>query len=166
MHLRPATPADAGQIAAIYYHTIHTVNAADYTPAQRAAWAPEATLDPAGWQRKQQDRWTLVAEEEGQVLGFGELLERGQIDCFYVHHLHQRRGIGRRLLTELEAEAARRGLTRLDLESSITAKPFFTACGWRVVAEQQVERRGEWLTNYRMEKELGQLHSEVSVGDV
>ncbi|MFM8219161.1 MAG: N-acetyltransferase family protein, partial [Planctomycetaceae bacterium] len=65
MHLRPAIPADAEQIAAIYYHTIHTVNAAHYTAPQREAWAPAATLDPTGWRLKQRDRYTLVAEREG-----------------------------------------------------------------------------------------------------
>ncbi|MFM8584368.1 MAG: GNAT family N-acetyltransferase, partial [Planctomycetaceae bacterium] len=53
-----------------------------------------------------------------------------------------------------EAEAARLGLQRLDLEASLTAQPFFEACGWRQLARQQVERRGQLLTNFRMEKEL------------
>ncbi|MFM8581608.1 MAG: GNAT family N-acetyltransferase [Planctomycetaceae bacterium] len=154
MHLRPAIPADAEQIAAIYYHTIHTVNAAHYTAPQCEAWAPAATLDPTGWRLKQRDRYTLVAEREGQLLGFGELLPSGHVDCFYVHHAHQRQGVGRAILAGLEAEAARLGLQRLDLEASLTAQPFFEACGWRTLARQQVERRGQLLTNFRMEKEL------------
>ena len=154
MRLRPAVPADAPQIAAIYYHTIHTVNAVDYTAAQREAWAPEGTLDPTGWRMKQHNRFTLVAERAGQLLGFGELLPHGHVDCFYVHHQHQRQGVGRAILAGLEAEAEWLGLRRLDLEASITAKPFFEACGWRTLAQQQVERRGQLLTNFRMEKEL------------
>jgi putative acetyltransferase len=62
--------------------------------------------------------------------------------------------VGRAILAGLEAEAQRLGLRRLDLEASITAKPFFEACGWRTLAQQQVERRGQLLTNFRMEKEL------------
>ena len=35
---------------------------------------------------------------------------------------------------------------------SITARPFFEKRGYRVVKEQQVERRGIRLTNFVMEK--------------
>ena len=38
--------------------------------------------------------------------------------------------------------------------ASITARPFFEARGYRVVRPQQVERRGQVLTNFVMEKEL------------
>lgn len=40
--------------------------------------------------------------------------------------------------------------------ASITAKPFFEKRGYAVIKEQQVERRGVWLTNYLMEKEVAQ----------
>ena len=36
--------------------------------------------------------------------------------------------------------------------ASITARPFFEKRGYRVVKEQQVERRGIRLTNFVMEK--------------
>jgi putative acetyltransferase len=39
-------------------------------------------------------------------------------------------------------------------EASITARPAFEAQGFRVIAAQTVERRGESFTNYRMEKAL------------
>lgn len=40
----------------------------------------------------------------------------------------------------------------LDVEASITAKPFFERHGYRAVARQTVTRRGIELTNYRMVK--------------
>lgn len=43
------------------------------------------------------------------------------------------------------------------VHASRTARPFFEQRGYRVLAEQQVERRGVTLTNFRMEKTLDQV---------
>ena len=43
---------------------------------------------------------------------------------------------------------------RVTTHASITARPFFEQRGYRVVKEQQVERRGQMLTNYVMVKDL------------
>jgi hypothetical protein len=42
----------------------------------------------------------------------------------------------------------------LFLEESITAKPFFSRCGVRVLQQQLFFRRGALMTNFRMEKQL------------
>lgn len=154
MLIRPATPADAEQIGLIYFNTIRTVNIRDYSQAQVEAWAPEASVSPQGWTLKQGNRWTAVADEEGQILGFGELEPNGHIDCFYVHHEHQRRGVGRQILQAIEAEARRLGLSRLFVEVSITARPFFSSMGFATVRQQSVTIRGQQLTNSVMEKTL------------
>ena len=66
----------------------------------------------------------------------------------------QGRGVGAALLARVEARARRLGLRRLATEASITARPFFQARGFRVIAEQQVRRRCATFVNYRMEKSL------------
>ncbi len=50
--------------------------------------------------------------------------------------------------------ADNKDLARLYSHVSTTAKPFFDHLGFRVVKEQQVEMRGELLSNYVMEKVL------------
>jgi len=154
MTLRDANAADAAVLATIYHDTIHRVNCRDYTPAQCAAWAPPASREPEGWIAKQQSRKTLVVEVAGEVVGFGELEPGGHIDCFYVHHAWQRRGVGRMLLRGLEQAARQEGVERLHLEASVTAQPFFLAHGYQIVRHQHVERRGERLANAVMEKSL------------
>lgn len=41
----------------------------------------------------------------------------------------------------------------LDVDASITAKPFFEYHGFQVVRQQNVEARGEWFINYRLRYE-------------
>jgi putative acetyltransferase len=78
----------------------------------------------------------------------------GHIDRFYVSADHQRCRIGRQLLAAIVAEGERMGLARLFTEASITARPFFEAQEFAVIAPQVVTCRGVEFVNYRMERVL------------
>lgn len=156
--LRPYRPGDGPLLAALFYQTVHTVNARDYTPAQLEAWAPSpgapspGTADPAAWEQSFQGRRALVAEVEGQIAGFGDLdPESGYLDRLYVHKDRQGQGVASALCAALEA-ASRAG--KVYAYASLTARPFFLHRGYRVLRENQVERRGVALTNFLMEKRL------------
>ena len=45
-------------------------------------------------------------------------------------------------------------MDRITVHASETAWPFFEKQGYRMLRSQRVERRGQVLTNYVMEKEL------------
>ena len=106
-------------------------------------------MDLAEWDRSFQAHHTLVAVEGEQIVGFGDLdVERGYLDRLYVHRDHQGEGIATALCGALERAAS----GPITTHASITARPFFEGRGYRVLREQQVERRGVWLTNYVMGK--------------
>ena len=48
MYLRLYRPEDLESLTRLFFETIHTVNAGDYTPEQLWAWAPGA-VDAARW---------------------------------------------------------------------------------------------------------------------
>jgi len=146
-------PQDAHQIAQLFHDTIRQVNLGDYTLAQVQAWAPD-DLDFRHWIKACSSRITYVADDGGVILGFGELETNGHIDCFYIHKDYQGQGVGRQIYQTIESKALDLSLPRLFLEASITARPFFERMGFVMVKEQQVIRRGQWLTNVVMEKKL------------
>lgn len=148
MRIRPYCPSDCGAMAELFYNTVHTVNAADYTPRQLDAWA-DGQVDLTAWDRSFRAHCTLVAEESGVLIGFGDITADGYLDRLYVHHLHQRQGVAAALCDRLE-ETVKGPVTT---HASITARPFFEKRGYRVVKEQQVERHGVLLTNFVMEKQ-------------
>lgn len=118
-------------------------------PRQLDAWAP-AELDPAAWDRSFSRHITLVALEEGEIVGFADADPSGVLDRLFVHKDHQRQGIASALCAALEKALPASVITT---EASLTARPFFTAQGYRVVKTQQVERRGVLLENAVMRKE-------------
>lgn len=152
--LRPYQPEDAPALLALFRDTIRRVNSRDYTPEQIDAWASDE-IDPAGWAARFAGRFAVVAEESGRPVGFAELEADGHLDRVYVSADHQGRGVGRAMVESLVAEARRRGIARLFVEASITARPFFEARGFAVLERQVVACRGAELANYRMERRLG-----------
>lgn len=151
--IRLATERDAEAMARLFYETVHTINVRDYTPEQVQAWAP-APRTGEEMRRRQQDKRVWVAEDGARLIGFIELDADGHIDCMYCHKDYQGRGVGSQLLSELESHAAQAGLTRLYVEASITARPFFERRGFHLIREQQVERQSVRLTNFVMERSL------------
>jgi putative acetyltransferase len=151
--LRPFQPADAPALLSLFRETVRRVNARDYAPDQLRAWASH-DIDPGAWAQRFIGRFVVVAEDLGQPVGFAELEADGHIDRVYVSADHQGEGIGRALLEAVTVEARRRGMARLWVEASITARPFFETLGFTLLAPQVVTCRGARLLNYRMERRL------------
>ena len=155
MNVRKYRPSDCGEMIRLFYDTVHCVNAADYTPAQLDAWA-DGQADEEAWNRSFLAHFTAVSEENGQIVGFADMDESGHLDRLFVRKDAQGRGIAAALCDALEPLAAGKIVTH----ASVTAKPFFLKRNYTVIREQQVLRRGVWLTNFVMEKTLPISESE------
>ena len=150
MLIRKYQPADCKYLAELFYQTVHTVNAKDYTQKQLDAWAT-GSVDLVEWNQSFLEHVTFVAVTDGSIVGFGDIDKTGYLDRLYVHKDYQRKGIASALCDSLEATA---DADKIITHASITAKPFFARRGYRVKTEQQVKRRGVFLTNYVIEKQL------------
>lgn len=149
MIIREFQPGDGGEMAELFYNTVHQVNAKDYTPEQLAVWATgEADLEQ--WEGSFLGHCSLVAEDETGILGFGDIHPDGYLDRLYVRWDRQGQGVGRELCDRLEQVVPGPVTTH----ASITARPFFEARGYRMVREQQVVRQGVALTNFVMRKAI------------
>ncbi|OIP71873.1 MAG: hypothetical protein AUK48_11980 [Oscillatoriales cyanobacterium CG2_30_44_21] len=155
MLIRLFQKQDSEQIAHIFHDTIHEINIRDYSPEQVNAWAAD-DLHIDDWAISCAKKFTYVAEESGKILGFGQLEADGHIDRFFCHKDYQRCGVGTRLYRAIEARAIELKIHRLFVEVSITALAFFKSRGFGIVTEQQVNVRGQKLTNFVMEKFLEQ----------
>ena len=148
MTLRDYCKTDCTELARLFYDTVHTVNAKDYSRAQLDAWATgEVNLE--AWNKSFQAHNTVVAEMDGQIVGFGDMDETGYLDRLYVHKDYQRRGVATAICDALEQNTKAAEFTT---HASITARPFFEKRGYTVVKVQPVERRGILLTNFVMKK--------------
>jgi len=154
MTLRPFTAADSSQAAAVFRDAIERIAAADYSPAQCRAWAAHVD-DEDAFGRRLGEGYTRVAEDDQGLVAFGQLHPADHVEYLYCHSRGRGRGHAAAILGELEAEARRRGQTILCSEASLTARPFFEKHGYRVLAEETVQRGAVGLRRFRMSKSLG-----------
>ncbi len=141
------------QIADLFEATIRTVCSQDYTPEEIDAWIGTAKDYPK-WRKRLRIKQPIIAIENNRVLGFAELEPPGHIDCFYVDKDFQGKGIGRKLMSNIEEAARGKGYLKFIAEVSITAKPFFIAMGFFSIRPNLVKIKGQNLKNYIIEKAL------------
>lgn len=146
--IRPYEPRDAQPTLTVFQRAVRITAAADYQPEQIDAWAGH--VDPTAWAQRRSAADTWVAEQNGVVVGFTDIDKAGYIDMMFADPAAGRTGVATALLDHIRKVAAARHLSELTVNASATARPFFERHGFTVDAEQQVERNGVLLTNFRM----------------
>ncbi|MGN1133252.1 MAG: GNAT family N-acetyltransferase [Oscillospiraceae bacterium] len=149
MVLREYRSTDCPDIIKLFYDTVHSVNAKDYTREQLDIWAPE-NIDAEKWDKSLSEHYTLVALIGDKIVGFGDIDDTGYLDRLYVHKNYQRKGIAEKICNKLEIHS---DAAKITVHSSVTAKGFFANRGYNVIKSQIVIRNSIKLTNYVMEKQ-------------
>jgi len=151
--LRPMLPSDARMLAEIFRASIEELTADEYSAAQQEAWASAAD-DEAGFAQKLGGELTLVATMEGSPVGFASLADKDKIDMLYVHPAVAGQGVGAMLIDALEKLAGGRGVARLSVDASDSARGFFEKRGYVAQQRNTVMTGGEWLANTTLQKPL------------
>lgn len=120
MYLRKYKSSDCKCLTELFYDTVHTVNAKDYTKEQLDAWAPYK-VDLIEWDKSLSEHYSIVAVQDDIVVGFGDIDKSGYLDRLYVHKNYQRQGIATAVCNELEDAV---NSFEIFTYASVTAKPF------------------------------------------
>ena len=95
--------------------------------------------------------FAVVAEVDAAVSGFGLLSSTGTVALCYLVPEARFKGAGKAMLSAMEAEARRRGLTSANLESTLTALPFYMRNGYVRLGEANT---GFGIKGFPMRKDL------------
>ena len=85
-------------------------------------------------------------------------VDPARVRAMYTHPAYARQGVGRLILSLCEAAAASEGFTRLELMSTLSGEPLYTAYGFRPLERLLDDTGGAPVPIIRMEKAI------VSVG--
>ena len=127
MFIREYQSSDCEELTKLFYNTVHTVNAKDYTEEQLDAWAT-GQVDLNKWDQSLREHYSIVAVENEMLVSFGDIDESGYLDHLFVHADYQGKGIGTMICNRLEQAVSGNIITH----ASITARPFFEKRGYRV----------------------------------
>ena len=148
--IRQARTSDRDRIIQLHSQSIQQLCTADYNPAQIQALLDDKKV----YGTKSWGDVVFVAEYGETIVGFSALL-RGTVSAMYVHPEWTRQGIGKSLLQAIEREAIFRRWQWLFVKASITAVPFYQACGYQILhPTQMMVARREWVPCVDMQKQL------------
>lgn len=99
-------------------------------PALVAEWLKDKTPENLAAWIAARGSYAVVADADGVIVGIAAFTAVGGITLCYLLPEARRRGIGKALLSALEAEAVRRRLLRLHLASTRAARAFFMRHGY------------------------------------
>ena len=101
MEIRQYKPSDCKEMADLFYNTVHTINAKDYTKEQIDAWAT-GQVDLEKWDQSFQEHYTVDAALDCTIVGFGDIDKTGYLDRLYIHANDQGKGIATMICDQLE----------------------------------------------------------------
>lgn len=149
LSIRLAEVADAERIVQIQCQALQTQCAEDYTTEQLNALIKDKS------RKRSWDETIFVAEINNEVVGFAALLRVfSSIGAAYVDPDFTRRGIGTKLLAEVEREAKLHNIPVLRVMSSLTARPFYEANGYDAIAESYIRVKGVKIPCVALKKRL------------
>ncbi|MDR6954228.1 putative acetyltransferase [Ancylobacter sp. 3268] len=151
--LRPFLPSDTPALAAILSAAIFELTSEDYDPDQQEGWAA-VVADEETLGKRLAGALTLVAERDGEVVGFIALADNKHIDLLYVHPEVAGEGVAAVLCDAIERLALARGATSLTCDASDTALGFFQKRGYVARQRNSVLRGAVWLGDTTVEKKL------------
>lgn len=173
--LRTAVFDDIPAIVEMYRATVHSVNTADYTPAQIKVWADGAINYPR-WEKAIKEQYFVLAEiqntplpsvqtdgltdslpsQEGNIhlAGFSSIAKDGYLDFMYVNKDYQRCGVALTLLKEIERKALEQKNPEIYSHVSKTARGFFLKMGYDHKEDIHDLYKGELFINALMVKKL------------
>lgn len=146
--------SDSLKLATIFANSILAIDDSMYSESQKLAWIGNSSNE--FWQNRFAESLPLVAEIDGQVVGFIEFKfdkEVGEIDCFYIQSNYQGKGVGQALFDKVLEVAKLNDIKEIRVFASHIAKPFFAKQGFKVIRENSVVRSNVTLENWLMVKQ-------------
>jgi len=138
VQIRTARPEDAETIIHLHYAAVHETAIAFYPTEIIEAWSRKPDEARFQWMRQMiasGEEVVLVAEAPSGILGFGVLIPKlHELRALYVHPEAGRQGIGKQILQAVEAQAAARGISCLQLLASLNAETFYQRNGYKVLS--------------------------------
>ena len=139
--VRSATQADCDEIYRVHVAAVRGLPAD--APGKDGIERWLTTREPAVYAKDMETQTVVVAEEDGEIRGWGALsASKEEITNVFVHPRHHRSGIGTAIIRALEDAARAAGLENVQLQATGTAIDFYLATGY--ASDRPVRHGANW----------------------
>jgi len=154
MRIRRTRTKDAAAIARLHRTTIQSINSRDYPPQDIAAWSSGISAKKERKVFESHHRYVAVVGRK--IVGFCDISKKEPATSWglYVHREWIRKGVGSKLYAKIEEQARKQGIQKLKVTSTVTARPFYEAKGFKVIRKSRYTIRKRKLSVFIMEKNI------------
>ncbi|NKB27651.1 MAG: GNAT family N-acetyltransferase [Rhodobacteraceae bacterium] len=161
--IRPAASCDLAKVDALLASSYPVLLKPDYSPSVLVTALP--LIARANLRLLSSGSYFVVLDQD-QIVGAGGWTwsaphggvgprDMGHIRHVVVDHRRTRRGIGHTLMTRVVEDAASAGVGVLECLSTLTAVPFYSACGFHAIGPVEVTLRpGIGFPAVRMQRRI------------
>ena len=148
--VRSATPADAAGIVRVQTVSVRAYGTDHYDDEQLRHLAPaDASSEDVRDNLLGEDRYAVVAEDDGTVVGFGGVrLTDGALLGVFVDPKYGGEGIGTAILERIEVRAREIGLETLSVFGTLNAAGFYEARGFEPIGRRDANSAEGLVGNY------------------
>lgn len=151
MQIRNYRPHDCIHMMQLYYDVVRAADTQKYPVAQLEQWAL-ADADISAWQKSFAQHYTVVAEENGELVGFGDIVINGYFNRLFIRENYQRRGIASRITEKLEKISKENAIGVVFTQITEPARSFFEHCGYTVMKKTASEKHGRQYDRFIVRK--------------
>ncbi len=151
MRIRKFRKEDAKEVSILKQRSQREVMGGYYPPHVVDFFCRKNTPEYVLNKSKEMD--LFVAVEKGKIVGVNGL-KKNAVRSFYVLPGFMRKGIGRKLIENVEKLARKKGIKKLLVHSSLYAEEFYRKCGFRKLRTLHNRRGKIRFDEILMEKKL------------
>lgn len=129
--IRGALLEDIDDICDVHRAAVHSLAGGPYEGKIINAWSEMITHQEIAKGMIIAGISVFVAEERNRIVGFAVLF-KSSMRALYIHPEYQKKGIGSKLLVQMEQEAILKGVPKLSLSASLNARHFYESHGYQV----------------------------------
>tara|TARA_B100000945_G_scaffold101825_1_gene80307 strand:+ start:1151 stop:1615 length:465 start_codon:yes stop_codon:yes gene_type:complete len=151
MKLRIITRKDEIHLKKIYFDSINSIDEKIYTQRQKLAWSSQA-WDNAEFKNSIIKGKGLIIYDQHKIIGFAVRYPINKLALFYIRGDSKRKGYGTILLKNIEKDAIKDGLTKIETEASLISYRLLQKNSWKIISKERIIIKDTLFERYKMIK--------------
>ena len=153
MKLKQITKKDQLKLKEVYFDSISAIDEKIYSKEHKFAWACQA------WENSEFEKSLLQGKGSkliynNEIIGFATRYPENKLSLFYVRGNFNKKGFGTMILNNIEGDALKSGVNKLNTEASLISYKLLLKRNWEIDRKEIVNIKGLMFERYRMFKIL------------
>ena len=153
MKLKQITKKDQLKLKEVYFDSISSIDEKIYSKEHKFVWACQAWKNSEFVKSLLQGKGSKLIKNN-EIIGFATRYPENRLSLLYVRGNFKKKGYGTMILNNIERDALRSGINKLNTEASLISYKLLLKKNWEIDSKEKVNIKGLIFERYKMFKIL------------